>query len=79
MMTKKQEQDYLDGLVHQALELTMIIGGEPEAESLADGLEVVVSERLATLQKRSVKPKKQKRWQTINERRLSQYIANNEN
>ncbi len=59
MLTQQQERDYLQGLLGEATELTIIIGGEPEAESVADGLESIVHQRLAVLAERARKADKE--------------------
>ena len=59
MLTKQQEHDYLQWLWTEAQDLTFAIHLEPEAESVADGLEMIVQERLAILDERARKADKE--------------------
>ena len=48
-MTDHDERLYLEDLIADASEWTIINGAGPEAESIADGLEMIVQQRLAKL------------------------------
>ena len=48
-MTEQDERSYLENLLEEALEMTIVIGGSSDADSVADGLEMIIHQRLARL------------------------------